>query len=55
METKNTTPQYYYEWGNEKAGYVSTYRVENGVVVSCEDIPREKATELGLSFDCPFP
>ena len=47
--------KYYYEWGNEPSGYVSTYTVKNGVVVNGPQMAKAKAVANGYIFDSPFP
>lgn len=47
--------KYYYEWGNEPSGFVSTYTVENGVVVNGPQMAKAKAVANGYIFDSPFP
>jgi hypothetical protein len=46
----------WYEWGNEKPGMVSIWTVgKNHGVENMGTIPREKAREIGLEFECPYP
>lgn len=47
--------KYYYEWGNEPSGYVSTYTVENGLAIDGPQMERSAAIANGYTFDCPYP
>jgi len=47
--------KYYFEWGNEPTGYVSTYSVKNGIVTNGPQIEKSAAIANGYIFDCPFP
>lgn len=45
----------FFEWGDEKPGYVTTWTVgDRGEVMIGKRITREKARELGYEFECPF-
>lgn len=53
MNTRNT-PEFYYEWGDEKPGYVSTgYYDANDVWRECDKMTRIEAEKLGLIFNNP--
>ena len=46
---------YYYEWGNEKPGYVSVWHVgESGAVVHDRRITKDEAYRRGYVFWCPW-
>lgn len=48
-------PEFYYEWGNEPAGYVSCGYYESGEVWrSLSPIPKNTALQLGLNYYCPY-
>ena len=45
----------YFEWGNEKPGYVTTWTVAPDAAVRIgEEIKRETAMRRGYEFECPF-
>lgn len=48
------TPQFYYEWGNEPAGYVSTGCYIDEVFLSCSQMLKTNAINIGLRFHNPF-
>ena len=46
----------YFEWGDEKPGYVTTWTVDlDGSVRIGEEVKRETAMRRGHEFECPFP
>ena len=46
---------YYYEWGDEKPGYVRVWHIsKNGGVMVDGEMEKSKALELGLKFWCPW-
>lgn len=45
----------YFEWGNEKPGYVTTWTVApDGRVRIGAEIKMETAWRRGYEFECPF-
>jgi hypothetical protein len=45
----------YFEWGDEKPGYVRTWKVgPQGQVILLRQIPYEEARRRGYEFECPF-
>lgn len=45
----------YFEWGDEKPGYVTTWSVApDGSVRIGAEISREEARKKGYEFECPF-
>ena len=45
----------FFEWGDEKPGYVTTWTVgDQGQVIIGKCIPREKARAMGYEYECPF-
>lgn len=54
MENKNGTKKFYYTWGNEKPGFVSTWELINGEVRNLKEEPREIIEKQNLKYDCPF-
>ena len=45
----------YFEWGDEKPGYVTTWSVApDGSVRIGAEISREEARRRGYEFECPF-
>ena len=45
----------YYEWGDEKPGYVSTWTVnEKRAVIHLDDIPHSEAWEKKYIRECPY-
>ena len=45
----------YFEWGDEKPGYVTTWSVApDGSVRIGAEISREEAPRRGYEFECPF-
>lgn len=51
----NITPEFYYEWGDEPRGYVSTGCYMDDVFYNTGKISRKEATKMGLYFHCPYP
>lgn len=51
---QNLKPQFWYEWGDEPAGHVSTgaYDEKNGYV-STGSMPRKEVDKLKLPFNNP--
>jgi len=47
--------KYYYQWGNEPSGYVSTYTVVNWEIVHGPLMRESEALANGHIFDCPYP
>lgn len=47
--------KFYYVWGNEKPGNVSTGEYDKkGDLILTGEMPREKAITQGRVFACPF-
>ena len=45
----------FFEWGDEKPGYVTTWTVgDQGQVIIGKCIPQEKARAMGYEYECPF-
>ena len=45
----------WFEWGDEKPGYVTTWTVEaDGSVVIGRHITLDEARQRGYEFECPF-
>lgn len=45
----------YFEWGDEKPGYVSTWHADrDGRIVFGNHIRKETAWARGYAFECPF-
>ena len=45
----------YFEWGDEKPGYVTTWTVDlDGSVKNGAEIRREEAKQMGYEFECPY-
>ena len=45
----------YFEWGDEKPGYVTTWTVDpDGSVKIGAEIRREEAKQMGYEFECPY-
>ena len=45
----------WFEWGDEKPGYVTTWTVgTNGSVVIGRHITLDEARRCGYEFECPF-
>ena len=47
--------KHYYEWGNEKPGYVSVGRYIKGEWNDEGYMPKEDAIRKGYTFHCPHP
>ncbi len=46
----------WFQWGDEKPGYVTTWSLEaDGSVVIGKCIPLETARRRGYEFECPYP
>jgi len=48
------TPEYYYEWGSEPAGFVSTGLYLDNVWYDTGEIRKDEAIKAGLKFHCPY-
>ena len=55
MKAKIGTKYHYYEWGDEGCGNVTVWHAEDGFVKTDGKMDRQKALELGATFDCPYP
>ena len=46
----------FFEWGDEKPGYVTTWSVgDKGQVILGREISYEEARRRGYEYECPFP
>lgn len=46
--------KFYYVWGDEPIGYVTTWKLIKGEVRNTKKEPREVVTKQQLKYDCPF-
>lgn len=46
--------KFYYVWGDEPIGYVTTWKLIKGKVRNTKQEPREVVTKQQLKYDCPF-
>lgn len=46
--------KFYFRWGNEKFGYVTTWQLINGEVKHLKEETLEKVQEQQLKYDCPY-
>lgn len=46
--------KFYYVWGNEKQGFVTTWELVNGEIKNMQEEPRNIVEQLNLKYDCPF-
>lgn len=46
--------KFYYKWGNEKFGYVTTWQLVNGEVKNTKEETIESVNAQGLKYDCPY-
>lgn len=44
--------KYYYQWGDEQKGYVTTWELINGEICNIKEEPIE--TTKNLEYNCPF-
>lgn len=54
-EKMSRTKWKFFEWGDEKPGYVSTWHADrDGRIVFGNHIRKETARARGYEFECPF-
>ena len=46
--------KFYYEWGNEKPGFVTTWKLINGAVKQTKEESREAVQKQQLKMWCPY-
>lgn len=46
--------KFYYVWGNEKPGYVTTWELIKGEVRNTKQEKREDVQKQNIVYDCPF-
>jgi hypothetical protein len=46
--------KFYYEWGNEKPGFVTTWKLVNGAVTCSKQESRESVIKQKLKMWCPY-
>ena len=51
---KNLKPEFYYEWGDEPHGFVSTGCYRDGQFYATGILTKVEATKRNLIYDCPF-
>ena len=50
----NMKNKFYYRWGNEKFGYVTTWELITGEVKNTKEEPRDIVEKQNLKYDCPY-
>ncbi len=54
LKSQNIVPQFWYEWGNEKPGHVSTGAYDtNDKLINTGYMLKKQAEKLGLTFNNP--
>ncbi|MBR1625628.1 MAG: hypothetical protein IJ681_00620 [Bacteroidales bacterium] len=46
--------KFYYEWGNEKPGHVTTWELIGGEIKNSKQEPREIVLKEKLKYNCPY-
>lgn len=46
--------KFYYEWGNEKAGYITTWELIGDSIRNTKEEPREVIYKENLKYNCPY-